>query len=74
MSKGKDLINSIKYGLYRMLTLLLHFYKWRMGSEPYMLYGFPSLSPLTDCYFYTSANGEWACNRVCLMVFLHCLH
>ena len=49
-------------------------YKWRMGSEPYMLYGFPSLSPLTDCYFYTSANGEWACNRVCLMVFLHCLH
>jgi len=22
MSKGKDLINSIKYGLYRMLTLL----------------------------------------------------
>ena len=20
--------------------LLLHFYKWRMGSEPYMLYGF----------------------------------
>ena len=54
--------------------LLLHFYKWRMGSEPYMLYGFPSLSPLTDCYFYTSANGEWACNRVCLMVFLHCLH
>ena len=54
--------------------LLLHFYKWRMGSEPYMPYGFPSLSPLTDCYFYTSANGEWACNRVCLMVFLHCLH
>ena len=54
--------------------LLLHFYKWRMGSESYMPYGFPSLSPLTDCYFYTSANGEWACNRVCLMVFLHCLH
>ena len=24
MSKGKDLINSIKYGLYRMLTLFLH--------------------------------------------------
>ena len=22
MSKGKDLINSIKYGLYRMLTIL----------------------------------------------------
>ena len=22
MSKGKDLINSIKYGLYRMLTML----------------------------------------------------
>ena len=31
-----------------------------MGSEPYMLYGFPSLSPLMDCYFYTSTNGEWA--------------
>ena len=54
--------------------LLLHFCKWRMGSESYMPYGFPSLSPLTDCYFYTSTNGEWACNRVCLMVFLHCLH
>ena len=54
--------------------LLLHFYKWRMGSEPYMPYGFPSLSPLTDCYLYTSANEEWACNRVCLMVSFPCLH
>ena len=53
--------------------LLLHFYKWRMGSEPYMPYGFPSLSPLTDCYFYTSTNGEWAVNRICFMAFLHCL-
>ena len=47
--------------------LLLHIYKRRMGCEPYMPYGFPSLSPLTDCYLYTSANEEWACNRVCLM-------
>ena len=29
------------------------------GSEPYMLHGFSTLSPLMDCYFYTSANGEW---------------
>jgi hypothetical protein len=28
------------------------------GSEPYMLHGFSALSPLMDCYFYTSANGE----------------
>ena len=53
--------------------LLLHFCKWRMGSESYMPYGFPSLSPLTDCYFYTSTNGEWAVNRICFMAFLHCL-
>ena len=39
-----------------------------------MPYGFPSLSPLTDCYLYTSANEEWACNRVCLMVSFPCLH
>ena len=52
---------------------LLHFCKWRMGSESYMPYGFPSLSPLTDCYFYTSTNGEWAVNRICFMAFLHCL-
>ena len=44
--------------------LLLHIYKRRMGCEPYMPYGFPSLSPLTDCYLYTSANEEWACNLV----------
>ncbi|KAB6495058.1 hypothetical protein GAZ10_22005, partial [Phocaeicola vulgatus] len=25
---------------------------------------FFSLSPLMDCYFYTSTNGERACNRV----------
>ena len=54
--------------------LLLHIYKRRMGCEPYMPYGFPSLSPLTDCYLYTSANEEWACNRVCLMVSFPCLH
>ena len=53
--------------------LFLHFCKWRMGSESYMPYGFPSLSPLTDCYFYTSTNGEWAVNRICFMAFLHCL-
>ena len=52
---------------------LLHFCKWRMGSESYMPYGFPSLSPLTDCYFYTSTNGEWVVNRICFMAFLHCL-
>ena len=47
--------------------LFLHFCK------SYMPYGFPSLSPLTDCYFYTSTNGEWAVNRICFMAFLHCL-
>ncbi|RGN37703.1 hypothetical protein DXB64_09660 [Bacteroides uniformis] len=31
-------------------------------------------SPLTDCYFYTSANGERTYSRVQFMVFLHCLH
>ena len=35
-----------------------------------MTYGFFSLSPLMDCYFYTSTNGEWACNRVRLIDFL----
>ena len=39
------------------------------GCNGKMLFGIPSLSPLTDCYFYTSANGE--CSRVHLMVFLH---
>ena len=34
-----------------------------------MPYGFPSLSPLMDCHFYTSANGERACSRVRLMFF-----
>lgn len=29
------------------------------GNEPYMLHDFSSLSPLTDCYLYTSTNGEW---------------
>ena len=38
----------------------LHFCKWRTGGEPYMPRVLPSLSPLTDCYFYTSANGEQA--------------
>ena len=42
--------------------LLLHFCKWRMCMYPCMSYGFFSLSPLMDWYFYTSANGErqWA--------------
>ena len=42
--------------------LLLHFCKWRMCMWPCMSYGFFSLSPLMDWYFYTSANGErqWA--------------
>ena len=38
--------------------LLLHFCKWRTGGEPYMPRVLPSLSPLMDCDFYTSANGE----------------
>ena len=38
--------------------LLLHFCKWRTDGEPYMPCVLPSLSPLTDCYFYTSVNGE----------------
>ena len=53
--------------------LLLHFCKWRTGGEPYMPCVLLSLSPLTDCYFYTSSNGEWAVNRICFMAFLHCL-
>ena len=31
-------------------------------------------SPLTNYYFYTSANGEWAYSCVWLMFFLHYLH
>ena len=38
--------------------LLLHFCKWRMTCSRIRLIVFSS-SPLTDCYFYTSANGEW---------------
>ena len=37
--------------------LLLHFCKWRMACSRIRLIVFSS-SPLTDCYFYTSANGE----------------
>ena len=39
-----------------------------------MSYGFFSLSPLMDCYFYTSANGERAGSRVWLMVSFPSLH
>ncbi|WP_081357927.1 MULTISPECIES: hypothetical protein [Bacteroides] len=35
-----------------------------------MTYVFSSLSPLMDCYFYTSANGERAYSRVRLIDFL----
>ncbi|RGS38249.1 hypothetical protein DWX97_07805 [Bacteroides cellulosilyticus] len=28
---------------------------------------------LTDCYFYTSANGEQAVSRICLVSFLRSL-
>ena len=44
-----------------------------MGSEPYMPYGFPSVSTLIYFVFYTFSivEGVWIC--VCLMVFLHCL-
>ncbi|EDU99982.1 hypothetical protein BACCOP_03030 [Phocaeicola coprocola DSM 17136] len=34
-----------------------------------MTYGFSSLSPLTDCYFYTSANGEWQVAVYALLFF-----
>ena len=39
--------------------LLLHFCKWRNGHVAVYSSLFFSSSPLTDCYFYTSANGEW---------------
>ncbi|MFK2554289.1 hypothetical protein ACIXQF_14725, partial [Bacteroides fragilis] len=35
----------------------------------YTPYGFSSLSPLTDCYFYTSANGEWQVAVYALLFF-----
>ncbi|WP_347150550.1 hypothetical protein, partial [Phocaeicola dorei] len=54
--------------------LLLHFCKWRTDGKPYMPRVFPSLSPLTDCYFYTSANGERTVSRICLVSFLRYLH
>ncbi|MCS2699172.1 hypothetical protein NXW27_24330 [Phocaeicola dorei] len=54
--------------------LLLHFCKWRTGGEPYMPCVLLSLSPLTDCYFYTSANEERAVSRIDLVFFPHCLH
>ncbi|MRY07057.1 hypothetical protein GKD64_06995 [Parabacteroides distasonis] len=38
--------------------LLLHFCKWRNGHVAVYSSLFFSSSPLTDCYFYTSANGE----------------
>ena len=31
-------------------------------------------SPLMDCHFYTSANGERAVSRICLVFFLRYLH
>ncbi|KAA5405135.1 hypothetical protein F2Y51_11740 [Phocaeicola dorei] len=37
--------------------LLLHFCKWRMTCSRIRLIVFSS-SPLMDCYFYTSANGQ----------------
>ena len=36
--------------------LLLHFHKWRTGIEPCTTYGLFLLSPLMDCYFYTSTD------------------
>ncbi|WP_252268146.1 hypothetical protein, partial [Parabacteroides distasonis] len=54
--------------------LLLHFCKWRTDGEPYMPRVLPSLSPLTDCYFYTSASGERAVSRTYLVSFLRCFH
>ena len=54
--------------------LLLHFCKWRNGHVAVYSSLFFSSSPLTDCYFYTSANGEWAYSRVWLMVSFSSLH
>ena len=39
--------------------LLIHICKWRNGLVAVYASCFSSLSPLTDCYLYTSANGEW---------------
>ncbi|MSL92544.1 hypothetical protein GKE60_28095 [Escherichia coli] len=39
--------------------LLLHFCKWRNGHVAVYSSLFFSSSPLTDCYFYTSANGDF---------------
>ena len=50
--------------------LLLHFCKWRNGHVAVYSSLFFSSSPLTDCYFYTSANGERAYSRVRLIDFL----
>ena len=54
--------------------LLLHFCKWRNGHVAVYASWFSALSPLMDCYFYTSANGEWAYSRVWLMVSFSSLH
>ena len=54
--------------------LLLHFCKWRNGHVAVYSSLFFSSSPLTDCYFYTSAHGERAYNRVWLMVSFPSLH
>ncbi|MFK2532979.1 hypothetical protein ACIXOD_16660, partial [Bacteroides fragilis] len=53
--------------------LLLHFCNGEWQVAVYALLFFSS-SPLTDCHFYTSANGERAGSRVRLMFFLPCLH
>ena len=57
---------------WRIVTF--NFCKWGTGGEPYRPRVLPSLSPLIDCYFYTSANGERAVSRTCLVFFPHCLH
>ncbi|RHI63996.1 hypothetical protein DW161_13825 [Bacteroides ovatus] len=54
--------------------LLLHFCKWRMACSRIRLIVFFSSSPLIDCYFYTSANGEWHVAVYALLFFLHRLH
>ena len=49
-----------------------------IGGIRRRIYGKSALSipysPLMDCHFYTSANGERAVNRICLVSFLRCLH
>ena len=52
-------------------STLLQMEKWTCNCIRLIVF---SSSPLTDCYFYTSANGERAGSRVWLMVSFPSLH